>query len=391
MRLILSFVITLIIFITPIISYAADFEIEILNTDNGKIVSSYPYGAHTELIVASKSEDVRKSLPIILKVRVGDKLFTNNIPNDPQKVCRGADGCSIPGPLVKEESKGQPLEILATGSNGKKLAYFEENIPAGGKSLLNESKPSLSPKAPTLPSSSPTQIPSLTPSQAPTSPTPVISPKPEVLVSPDTSKKMGAGALIAAGLVLLWWRMTEKKPKEEKDDCKDECKEGECNFSVAKIETAVYGTNPDDKEEALKGLDLIGLLKYAPAKGGLSFLGKKLIDEAIDGVKKLIEGVEKLAKTFKGLDLYVIVVWKECKYESCKGKVVGVWQEPVSKRILIPPPKWGESSYNPKAWDEKVVLNLQKSHVKDFEEHVGQVIYSHLPDSCKFQLHFGKK
>lgn len=363
--------------------FAANFEVEILNSDNNyQHVSSYPYGVHTELVVASKTSDVRQFLPIILKVRVGDKLFTNTIPSDPTKVCRGADGCSIPGPVVKIEFKGQPLEILAIDKSGKNIAYFGENVPTGGKSLKDESptaKPTFLPKSTTAPSTSPTATPS--PIASPT-----ISPssKPQVIVSSDNTKKAVGGLSVTGSLALLWWYLTSRKPKnnqEKKEDtCPNNCKLGECGYSIEKVETSTFGFTPEEEKQAFNALDLTEYLGYTPKIGMLGgHTGAKL---AIEVAKKYLKEEIKNQRKLHGVSLWATVTWFKCKKVECKKDQFGMdWEKNKTNKINLSPGGLFFHPTNEKAWDERKLLDPKNQH--EIKMQVIRMVIEEAPGDCK--------
>jgi len=97
--------------------------------DEGYVrVVTLPSGAKVHIIVASTlgNPDMRTKLPITLEFRVDDQLiWTGIIQGDPVQVCRGADGCSMDGPVINPSWVKKQLK--ATGKNGEILATYSEN------------------------------------------------------------------------------------------------------------------------------------------------------------------------------------------------------------------------------------------------------------------------
>lgn len=112
--------------LTPAPALAADFYFEFFNSSTSQTQSSYPFGVPLEIIVASKTQDVTKLLPIAIVIRADNNRYRNAIPNNPEQFCRGPDGCSIPGPDIKSADY---LEVLAINSAGETLASYTKGTP----------------------------------------------------------------------------------------------------------------------------------------------------------------------------------------------------------------------------------------------------------------------
>ena len=90
--------------------------------------ATLPSGAKVHIIVASTlgNPDMRTKMPITLEFMVdGQVIWTGVIQGDPTQVCRGADGCSMDGPVV--DPSWVKKQLKATGKNGEILATYSEN------------------------------------------------------------------------------------------------------------------------------------------------------------------------------------------------------------------------------------------------------------------------
>lgn len=107
----------------------ADFYFEFYNYETGQYQSTFPFGHQNEVIVASQSQDVRQQLPIDLIFRGNNQeVWKSTIPNDPQRNCRGADGCSVPGPVLPNPGESVPIEIVAMNLSGQPLATYTTGV-----------------------------------------------------------------------------------------------------------------------------------------------------------------------------------------------------------------------------------------------------------------------
>ena len=106
----------------------SQFNFEFKDVDQDwKQVSSLTYGHKVHFIIASKSADVRQQLPITITITVsGKEVFKVKIPNDSVSYCRGADGCSIDGPLIDSSWQGSPLYVSAFDKNNKLLVEHKQ-------------------------------------------------------------------------------------------------------------------------------------------------------------------------------------------------------------------------------------------------------------------------
>lgn len=89
--------------------------------------TTLPSGSKVHIIVASTlgNPDMRTKMPIQLEFIVdGQVVWTGTIQGDPTQVCRGADGCSMDGPVV--DPAWVKKQLKATGKNGEILATYSE-------------------------------------------------------------------------------------------------------------------------------------------------------------------------------------------------------------------------------------------------------------------------
>ncbi len=106
------------------------------NTRTGKEEDIPPREGQFEIIVASgdiqsdkTSTDVIKKLPITLKYESEGKTFEQTIPNEPTKTCRGATGCSIPGPSSADlPGDSAKWKITAYDPSGQEIAIYNGGI-----------------------------------------------------------------------------------------------------------------------------------------------------------------------------------------------------------------------------------------------------------------------
>ena len=90
--------------------------------------ATLPSGAKVHIIVASTlgNPDMRTKMPIQLEFIVdGQIIWTGTIQGDPVLTCRGADGCSMDGPVI--DPSWVKKKLKATGKNGEILATYSEN------------------------------------------------------------------------------------------------------------------------------------------------------------------------------------------------------------------------------------------------------------------------
>ncbi|TSC64620.1 MAG: hypothetical protein G01um1014106_45 [Parcubacteria group bacterium Gr01-1014_106] len=203
------------ILLLPHIAASAAFEFEFLNAEkNYQRQETFPFGVPNEIVVASQTTDVRTLLPIAIVMRVGTNRYRNAIPNTPEQTCRGADGCSIPGPVIPQPPPNTFVEVNAIDKNGRVLVTHTE-----GKKPPSSVVPSgPEPTAP-VPSSRllPTDMPSasLPPSSSPAS----------TLQDPATRSRsnlitvLAVVALIGAVAVGGFLLVGHAQPVGEKDPC----------------------------------------------------------------------------------------------------------------------------------------------------------------------------
>ncbi len=117
----------------------APFNFEFLDIANNYTgLSDYPSGKRAEIVVASQNVDVRRLLPISLQILLGGKsVWTGTIPNNPATNCRGADGCSVEGPVISNTD--QKIEITAKDRNNNLLASHSQGATPQQKVPQNNS------------------------------------------------------------------------------------------------------------------------------------------------------------------------------------------------------------------------------------------------------------
>ncbi|MFA5799914.1 MAG: S-layer homology domain-containing protein [Candidatus Peribacteraceae bacterium] len=91
-----------------------------------KTVNDLPFGGSVHFIVASNgTHDVRKDLPIRIHMWVNDVLtYSLTFNGDPSAVCRNATGCSVDGPVIPAEWRGQTVRVEAYSKDGTLLSRF---------------------------------------------------------------------------------------------------------------------------------------------------------------------------------------------------------------------------------------------------------------------------
>ena len=100
---------------------------EFLDAEYKRVVT-LPSGAKVHIIVASTlgNPDMRTMMPIQLEFVVdGQVIWTGTIQGDPAVTCRGADGCSMDGPVINPA--WLKMKLKATGKNGELLATYFQN------------------------------------------------------------------------------------------------------------------------------------------------------------------------------------------------------------------------------------------------------------------------
>lgn len=168
------------------------------------------------------------------------------------------------------------------------------------------------------------------------------------------------------------------KPKTPEPVCISLCKEGDCLCEVADIAITVHGEKPGEREELNQSLNDLRKFKYAPMQGGLSFLGKKLLDRAIDDIQELSKQAEKIGRKLTGVDVYVTVSSFPCTSVDCGNTKKWIWGEGKTKQVMVPPPKDCKNKYVPDAWDEKCLLDKGQ----DFEGYITREAKKSCP-ACK--------
>lgn len=88
-------------------------------------------GVAPHIIFASDGDpDVRELLPLNLYIDVdGSEVWQGTIEGDPNVVCRGADGCSMDGPIIQPGWSGMNLEIFADGFESGDVSAWSRAIP----------------------------------------------------------------------------------------------------------------------------------------------------------------------------------------------------------------------------------------------------------------------
>ncbi|MBI2598905.1 hypothetical protein HYW40_01685 [Candidatus Curtissbacteria bacterium] len=96
-------------------------------------LNALPSGKAVHIVVASSgTPDIRTHRPVKIEIWVdGQKVWEETvdelpITNGKTPNCRGANGCSIDGPVIKPEWKGKKIEVKAYGKNGDLLAKYSE-------------------------------------------------------------------------------------------------------------------------------------------------------------------------------------------------------------------------------------------------------------------------
>ncbi len=118
----------------------SNYNFEFLDPQNNRQpLPAYPPGKQAEIVVASKSVDVRKLLPISLVVTVNGKTYAHGtIPNNPQSYCRGPDGCSIRGPNIPSLSQNDSFVLTATDKDGNVLATYTQGSQHQAQTPVNQ-------------------------------------------------------------------------------------------------------------------------------------------------------------------------------------------------------------------------------------------------------------
>lgn len=358
-----KFYLILLILILPLLNsplvHAASFNFEFYNTSTNKIEKSPPFGVNYELIVASQTQDVRKSLPIEIKVRVGTKQYTNTIPASPEQFCRGADGCSLPGPKISEESRNLPIEIWAN-SGGKLLAYFGQNVPVPTQQLAT-------PPAVLKPISNETKI--------------ISTPSAQTKGNDISPEKLSGGALVAAGLALLWWELTSKKPKKP-TPCPQNCRLGDCGLTIQKVTTSTFGWTPEEEKSIYDGLDLTGYLRFSPGKGlGAVTAGGSGTKEAIARAKEFVQKAQKEKRKTSGVNLFVTYELTKCVEVNCDTNQKGTdWGQAEERTIKISPGRFFHP-LNKDGWNELKLLDPK--FADSIKGYLVVYLEDHAPKECR--------
>lgn len=113
----------LILFASPV-SASHHLYFEFFNYQTNAIQSDIPLNTRYETIVATKdpNEDIRNRLPIEITYSMDGSGTTDTIPNNPQKLCRGADGCSIPGIEITNADPNNPPKVIISAKDKDGLA-----------------------------------------------------------------------------------------------------------------------------------------------------------------------------------------------------------------------------------------------------------------------------
>ena len=108
----------------------AAFSFEFYNFQTNNYVTTFPFGHNNEVIVASKTQDVRNQLPISLSLKIaGNEKWSSTIANDPTQNCRDATGCSTRGPTISDPGADSYVELSAKGKDGQSLATYTSGTP----------------------------------------------------------------------------------------------------------------------------------------------------------------------------------------------------------------------------------------------------------------------
>lgn len=209
---------------------------------------------------------------------------------------------------------------------------------------------------------------------------PVPLPQATGIPQPTSGQKDG-GLLSPKGyLWLLWFQLTSGSTKKE-PSCVNVCKSGDCLCDIADVAITLHGEKPGEREEINDAISQLRNLKYAPARGGLSFIGRKLLDQAIDDIEELARKAEKIGRKLTGVDVYVTLVSLPCKNEQCASTTKWVWGKEQTKTYLINPPKDCRNKYVPDAWDEKCLLK----NSDDFYPYISRESKKFCADSCQLK------
>lgn len=105
---------------------------EFLDMESWQPTTLLPYGLPVHFIVARDPAkdvtlDVRNYLPITIQLTVdGLAAPPVKIEGSPADVCRGADGCSMNGPVIPREWEQSEILLEAYGEDGTLLARYSQ-------------------------------------------------------------------------------------------------------------------------------------------------------------------------------------------------------------------------------------------------------------------------
>lgn len=343
---------------------------EYLNADkNYQREATFPFDTNNEIVVASKSVDVRTLLPIEVSVGVvGAKKYTNTIPNDPIKYCRGADGCSIPGPKLAKPSSGSQVVITAKDKNGQLLV--EDKFTVDGQAVTQ------TPSQTQTPAQQQTK-------EAPAAKTPA--------VSKDQSND---GFIIPAWLIIVLlilltggvglFFLANKQPG-------DECEEGSCQQCELVDLLATAHNFPVGSEEALREAAIslfkaLGWVKFTAAPTAKAFTGPLAGPIVESALRTALDTLFAEKKAF-GLDLYAVIEWETCK-RSAQFLWFGGTTSWVKERKLVQimPKDYEKMTRTPKSdtgWNPDYAYPKSAAARKELRERIEKEAKAQCPAACK--------
>lgn len=347
-----------------VVGSSSHINFEYLNADkNYQRETTFPFDTNNEIVVASKSVDIRTLLPIEVSVGVvGAKKYTNTIPNDPIKYCRGADGCSIPGPKLAKPNSGSQVVVTAKDKSGQ---------------LIVEDRLSVDGQAATV---------------APAQPQTKEAPTPKTAtVSKDQSNDgfIIPTRLIIVLLILLTggvglFFLASRQPG-------DECEEGSCQQCQLIDLLATTHNFPVGSEAALRraAISLFQALGWVPftssptAKGLTGPLGGPVTESAL---KTALDTLFAEARKF-GIDLYAVIEWEICKRSAqflWFGGTTGWVKE--RKLVQIMPKDYEKIVRTAKSdtgWNPDYAYPKSAAARKELREHIEKEAKAECPAACK--------
>lgn len=306
----------------PSPALAADFYFEFYNGSTNKIESTYPLGVAVEIIVASKTQDVTKLLPIAIVIRADEDRYKNAIPNNPEQFCRGPDGCSIPGPNIPQ---AKYLEISALTGSSEVLTTYTKGTPPPAAALEVNPSPTTVLATPVSVPASNAPAPSETSQSVATSMPIIPDPGADELVLTEGNNKNEVLAILV--LILLIGAGLGIFLSVKREDCAETCKVGECqSCELNSLIVATHGKNKGEEDDLVDlGKLLLDVLSLAPLPSSGSS-GKGLTGGVGGIVSKPVikEGLEKAAEVLKrrsGMGTWGVDIWARLELVKCKQVV----------------------------------------------------------------------